>query len=194
VTDLQKRKPLPPGATILDGVGALIPGSERYAELIKGIQDELVKTLPLLGVILNTTHPITLTNQTIPEEILRAIKRNQGRDLNSQWLTKYADELQRQFPTIPRHILAQILSSIEGVEQGNIQRLHLEQETGAETEVQFEVSPNKAEPKIITKSAKKQPAEAAQAVSPKPRPLGKSDLEILKRVPRSNKNQSANAA
>ena len=176
---------------------ALAPGTDRYKELIAGIKGELEQSLPLVGVILNTTHSITLTHRGLPDEIIKAIKRRYGRDLDSQWLTKYVDDLQQQFQ-IPKNILAQILSSIEGVDLSSIQRFHLEQEAGADTDVELEFSRgDESGPNIITKPKTKE----RRTISPKieredsqtPHRLTKSDLTVLKRVPRGNPDQRLSA-
>lgn len=198
---IQKEMPLPRDATSLDGVIALAPGMERYYKLIEGVQRELEISLPSVGVILNTSQPITLTGRGIPPAIIEAIQRRQGRDIDSDWLTHYAEELRQEFPDISKAVLAQILAAIEGVDAGKVQRLLLEQEskTSSDVEIEYEVhedgegAPHAiVKPKIKTQVA---PEESA-AVSHKTRRsvpaeadssgLTKSDLTVLKRVPRAN--------
>jgi hypothetical protein len=187
VADLQKNMPLPENASALAGVGALAPGMPRYDKLLEGVKQQLKKTLPSLGIILNTIHPIVLTRRSISDDIIEAMKRRRGRDIDSEWLTSYADKLRSQFPEMSDGILTQMLASIEGVDTGQIQRLHVEGDTGAE--VEYEMTKDSSEPHIIAKPKPKKP----QAVSHRsgtesvqsPQRLNKSDLRVLKRVPPS---------
>lgn len=196
VAALEKNKPLTAGATSLDGVLALAPGTERYNTLLAGVKNELEKSLPSVGVIVNTSQPITLTGRVIPDAIINAIKRMQGRQIDSQWLTRYANQLRQQFPEISNVILDQMLASVDGVDVGNVQRLRLEQDERTDAQVELEVpmsggdSPEVvAKPKIrLADSETRRPAAAAKAVPQAPAArsdhLTKSDLAVLKRVPR----------
>lgn len=205
VADLEKNKPLAPGATSLDGVLALAPGTERYNTLLNGVKNELEKSLPSVGVILNTSQPITLTGRVIPDAIINAIKRMQGRQIDSQWLTRYASQLQQQFPEISSVVLDQMLASVDGVDVGNVQRLRLEQDERTDSQVELEVPMGGSEaPEVVAKpkiklgeTETRRPAIAAKtAPEPpalKPDHLTKSDLTVLKRVPRSDERQRLSA-
>jgi len=203
VAELQKRMPLPDTASTFEGVVALAPGGDRYNELLKGLTQELERTLPSIGVVLNTSQPITLTRRGIPDAIIHALQRKYGRDIDSEWLTKYAGVLRRDFPDIPRAVLAQVLSAIEGVDAGQVQRLLLENESAGEVdvEVEFEMSGDGSRsPNVIAKpkatgrrraEVARQPAPRDVEVSP-PR-LSEQDLSILKRVPRDGQNDRKTA-
>ncbi|MEW5960761.1 MAG: SPFH domain-containing protein [Chloroflexota bacterium] len=202
VSDLQKRKPLRDGATTLDGVVALAPGSDRNNELLAGITRDLKQSLPSIGVILSTDQPITLTGRGIPEAIIAAIQRKYGRDIDSEWLTRYAGNLRNDFPEIPTAVLAQVLSAIEGVDAGQVQRLLLEQEgKGAvETEVEFEMSGDGTRsPKIIAKpgvkgrEAEVEPPAATPEMAETPPHLTERDLSVLKRIPRGERSERKSA-
>ncbi|MBI1878224.1 MAG: hypothetical protein HYR94_08365 [Chloroflexi bacterium] len=196
IADLQKRMPLSSTATPLDAVIALAPGAERYNALIEGVKRELEKTLPSVGVILNNTQSITLTGRGVPDVIIDAIKRMQGRQIDSQWLTRYADQLRQQFPNISSAVLDQMLASIDGVDVGNVQRLRLEQDERTEAQVELEVPMDGSDtPMVIAKPKVKFPeteikqktveARKKQAPSqPAESHLSKSDLAVLKQVPR----------
>lgn len=197
IAELQKQKPLPQGSTPLDSVIALAPGTERYNDLITGLKRELEKTLPTVGVILNTSQSINLTGRVIPDVIIEAIKRTQGRQIDSQWLTKYANQLRQQFPEISSTVLDQMVASIDGVDVGNVQRLRLEQDERTDAQVELEVPMDGSDkPEVVAKPKIKlgeietrRPAVAAKAAPepPKVNPdhLTKSDLAVLKRVPRA---------
>jgi hypothetical protein len=189
VAHLQEQMPLPVKAKLTERIIALAPGTPHYNTLIKGLKHQLERTLPSVGVVLNTDQSIVLTGRSLSDEIIEAIGRRQGREIDSEWLTNYADELRQRFPEMSNVMLAQILSSVEGVDAGKVQRLLLEQEATTEAEVEFEMSGSgESGPNIITKPKpqKRQPAQA-------PRPLTKSDLTVLKRVPRGNPDQRLSA-
>jgi hypothetical protein len=206
IADLQEQKPLPENAATFDGVVALAPGSERYNLLLAGVKAELERTLPSLGVILTTSQSITLTQRVIPDAIIDALQRKYGRDIDSEWLTKYAGVLRQDFPDIPRAVLAQVLAAIEGVDAGKVQRLLLEQEREGEVtaEVEFEMAQDGEGPNVITKprvnrsgiASEPRPetqngtAESARATSQR---LTKSDLAVLKRAPRRKRDQRLSA-
>ncbi|MBE7468367.1 MAG: hypothetical protein DPW09_35455 [Anaerolineae bacterium] len=209
VADLEKHKPLPEGSTSLDGVIALAPGTERYTLLVTGVKAELEKTLPSVGVVLNTTQPITLTGRVIPDVIIEAIKRMQGRQIDSKWLTKYANDLRQQFPDISSAVLDQMLASIDGVDVGNVQRLRLEQDEASEAHVELEVpmgedeSPTVvAKPKVRLGNSSETESRPATAREPRPKPApaapatspSKSDWSVLKQVPRSNEREQRKSA
>lgn len=196
IAELQKQKPLPQGSTPLDAVIALAPGTERYNDLITGLKRELEKTLPTVGVILNTSQSINLTGRVIPDVIIEAIKRTQGRQIDSQWLTKYANQLRQQFPEISSTVLDQMVASIDGVDVGNVQRLRLEQDDHTQAQVEMEVPMDGSDtPEVVAKpkirlgdTENRRPAIAAKAIPELPAGtsdhLTKSDLAVLKRVPR----------
>jgi hypothetical protein len=196
ITDLQKRMPLSSTATPLDAVIALAPGAERYNALIEGVKRELEKTLPTVGVILNNTQSITLTGRGVPDVIIDAIKRMQGRQIDSQWLTRYADQLRQQFPDISSAVLDQMLASIDGVDVGNVQRLRLEQDERTEAQVELEVPMDGSDtPMVIAKPKVKFPETEIKQKTVETRNrqapdqpaevhLSKSDLAVLKQIPR----------
>lgn len=198
---LEKQMPLPPNSTPLDGVIALAAGTERYNKLLAGVKEELEKSLPSIGVMLNPAQPITLTGRGIPDVIIEAIKRMQGRQIDSKWLTRYADELRQRFPEISSAVLDQMLASIDGVDVGNMQRLRLEQDANTGAQVEMEVpmdgSDNPAvvaKPKIKLGERQAQPHRSAALSAPaEAAGLSKSDLSVLKRVPRRQKEERMSA-
>jgi regulator of protease activity HflC (stomatin/prohibitin superfamily) len=203
VVDLQKRWPLPPNPTPIEGIVALAPGGERYQALLAGLKKELEMSLPSVGVILDTSQSVTVTNRGLPDNIIAALKRSQGREIDSQWLRKYADDLRQQFPETSSAVLDQVLSSIEGIEAGNLQRFRLEQEGGGgETDIEMELPiSSSSPPNLIAKPRMKlgdtkHPGPAGpheiKAVMPAFAGLTKNDLAILKRVPRSQRQPNPN--
>jgi hypothetical protein len=137
-----------------------------------------------------------LTGRIIPDAIINAIKRMQGRQIDSQWLTKYASQLQQQFPEISNVVLDQMLASVDGVDVGNVQRLRLEQDERTDAHVELEVPMSGSDaPEVVAKpkirlgdNESRRPATAVKAASEPPAAksdhLTKSDLTVLKRVPR----------
>ena len=98
-----------------------------------------------------------------------------------------------------------MLASIEGVDVGNFQRLRLEQDEHTQAQIEIEVpldgsdTPGViAKPKIkLMDTGTKNPArliETRQAPAlPGPQHLTKSDLAVLKRVPRKRPDQRMSA-
>jgi hypothetical protein len=186
----------------------LAPGTPRYYELLEAVKDELQETLPLVGAILSPTQSITLTKRDISDEIIEAAKRLRGREIDSKWLTEYADKLRQRFPGISSAVLAQMLASVEGVDAGKVQRLLVEHEgdTGAKpgVEVEYEMSEAQerakviAKPKIQERGAPARPKPGPsdtgdRTASRTPRRLTESDLALLKRVPRKDRDQRISA-
>ncbi len=122
VAVLQERKPLPDTTTNLDGIAALAPGSERHNNLLEGIRKELEESLPSIGVVLNTTHPVMLTTRITPAEFFKAIQPERGSEIDNRWLSKFADDLREQFPDMSHILLAQILALL--VKGSEIERMH----------------------------------------------------------------------
>ncbi len=202
--ELQKQKPLPGTPTLLDGVAALAPGSERMNDLLQNLVPDLAQNLLLIGFVLNTTQPIALTKRSVGEDIIKAIKRKYGRDIDSQWLTRYADDLRQKFPDISGTMLAQVLSAIEGVDAGQVHRLLLDQDKNPEIEFEMPGDSSGAAPNVIAKpklrsngaETERQASVASVTSPPSGSPvsvgLTKSDLAVLKRIPRQQ-NQRLSA-
>lgn len=193
LAELQEQMPLPAQPQVMDQVAALAPGSPRYNTLINAIREDLERTLPSVGVLLDTGQPIILTKRGLSEEILEAIKRRRGWEMDSQWLTGYVEDLRRRFPdlNISRTMLSQILASLPGVDLGNVQRLLLEQEPGTRAEVEFEMNREREGANIIVKPKQARPEPIQEPTAPPP--LTESDLAVLKRVPRNQRNQQLSA-
>lgn len=190
---LQEQMPLPAQPQVMDQVAALAPGSPRYNTLINALREDLEQTLPSVGVLLDTSQPIILTKRGLSEEILEAIKRRRGWEMDSQWLTGYVEDLRRRFPdlNISRTMLSQILASLPGVDLGKVQRLLLEQEPGTRAEVEFEMNREGEGANVIVKPKQARTEPAQESVIPPP--LTESDLAVLKRVPRGQRSQQLSA-
>jgi hypothetical protein len=204
VAELQKWMPLPKGATTLEGVIALVPGSDRYNALMAGVKSRLEQTLPSVGVILDTSKNITLMGRGLSNEIIEAIQQKRSVDISGKVLMDYAAKLKQDFPAISDAVVAQILGSIPGVELGDFQRLRLEKERGeaeVEADVEYELpedgSPRVnviAKPKTVSRKTTKErdvesPADAKSAAHAADEHLRESDWAVLKRVPRRNRDQ-----
>jgi len=184
--------------TLLEGVAALAPGKERYNKLRTGLTEELAQTLPSLGIILDTSQLLTVSARSIPPEMIQAIKRRQGRTLDSEWLKEYAASLRQQFPDISNAVLAQMLGSSEGVDLSNVKGLLFEQEGGKEASIGVKVRPDESSaPSVsIRPNGDMDQAEIGQsssraAVMGAKKGLTKQDLAVLKSVPRNDQPQAA---
>ena len=194
LAQLQSTMPLPAQPQVMDQVVALAPGSPRYNTLLNTLREDLERTLPSVGVVLDTSQPIILTKRGLSEEILEAIKRRRGWEMDSQWLTGYVEELRRRFPdlNISRTVLAQILASLPGIDLGKVQRLLLEQEPGTRAEVEYEMNREGEGANVIVKP-KPVRSEPSQGTTAPPPSLTENDLAVLKRVPRGQHSQQLSA-
>jgi len=203
IAALQERRPLPATAPIPEKVAALAPGGPRYNELLEAVKRDLQQALPLVGAILSVDQPITLTRRTVSDEVIQALSRSRSRTIDSDWLTNYVGELRKRFPGLSDAMLAQMLASIEGVDVGKVQRLLLERDADTEADVEYEMARDGEGPNVITKPKTKQPGGAAkrrphpetdqELSSQTPGPLTKDDLAVLKRVPRTGRDQRVSA-
>jgi hypothetical protein len=195
IAELQERRPLPSGATIRDQLAALAPGTPRYNELLEAVRHELQQTLPSIGAVLNPDQTIVLTKRDVPQDVMDALGRLRGRQIDSEWLANYADILRQRFPGLSEAVIAQILSAIEGVDVGRLQRILLEQGPDIAAEVEHEMARDGEGPNVITRPRPKQrdigerrereqPHLQEGPSSGRSEVLTKEDLSILKRVPR----------
>jgi len=204
IADLQKEMPVEDSGSTLEGVIALAPGSERYNKLLDRVKGQLEQTLPSIGVILNTSQPITLTNRGLSPEIIESFQQMRSIDLSGGALMKYAANLKRDFPEISDAVLAQILGSIPGVDLGNLQRLLLEKGKGDE-KVEFEMPQDgsgvvnilttpetEGEQASGQRRAEASPDKGATGHTAK-EDLSEDDLAILKSIPRGNRGQRLSA-
>jgi hypothetical protein len=199
MTRLQAEIPLRPEEDNLMGkVAALAPGTDRNQQLLEGISQDLVQTLPTIGVILDEEYPIKLTQRGIPQEMVEALERMRGRQLDSEWLKKYAAELREQFPEISN---AQMLGSIKGVDLTSVQGFLFEQEA-AENQASVRLKVPRDGPVTPNVSVNPPPAKQAKSAAvsvAEPHPqatsphLTKQDLVVLKRVPRTDQDQRKSA-
>lgn len=198
---VQERLPLPDKADFFQRLGALRPASARYDDLLKGIRYELETSLPTIGVILHKDQPIVLTRRGLSDDLIEAIKRRRGRDIDSEWLTHYAEQLRERFPDLSPTLMAQMLTSIEGVDVGKVQRLFLEQEKEGQSEVEFEIPADGSEDATPNFIAKKPMSRKQPSVQPridkqpiqKSRYLTERDLSVLKPVPKNNHHEKRSA-
>lgn len=204
IANSEESSPLPGDATLIDRVMALAPGTRRYYQLLDAVKRELQETLPSVGAILVQTQSITLTRRDISDEIIQAAKRTRSRAIDSEWLKSYVDEVRERFPGLSDTMLIQLLASIEGVDVGRVQRLLLEKDPDTKAKAEFEMSGDQERPNVIVtpegqerstiRQAETAPVSAeGTTASRSSRPLTKSDLTVLKRVPRREHDQRTSA-
>jgi hypothetical protein len=204
IAELQQSWPLEDNATIRDQLAALAPGTPRYNKLLEAVRQELQHTLPFVGAVLNPDQTIALTKRDIPPDVIDALGRLRGRQIDSDWLADYADILRQRFPGLSEAVIAQILSAIEGVDVGRLQRILLEQGSDVAAEVEHEIARDGEGPNVITRPVPKQrEAQARRArarppvqkgpVSGGPEVLTTEDLSVLKRVPRQGRDEQLGA-
>jgi hypothetical protein len=203
VAELEKGRSLSTSATIVEKVIPILPGSPECTWLLNQVRNDLVRTLPLVGVFLNTTHPMTVNGIIIPPEMMAGFTRGRMKDL-----------LKLYFPDLPEERLAQMVGSIEGWE--TMRRYDFEQkgsaaqqvvpemrignaEEGMKVKLQSPPQPQPAEPRAddVARAARarerpvpvypvQKPVDGSRARpsnEPLPEKLAKSDLSYLKSVP-----------
>lgn len=114
----ETRHPLPRGATFVDQVLPMLPGTPDNQEILDDVRRRLVRMLPTAGVILNTTHSINIVGLILNDQIVNDFQR--GRTIAL---------FREQLPDLPIDILIQMLASIEGIESPQIERLLLDHRT-----------------------------------------------------------------
>jgi hypothetical protein len=191
IIELQKSKPLPPNASIFEKIVTLTPGTEHYKTLIERARRELEQALLSVGVILDTNQPIVLTGRNIPQTIIAAIEHEQGRQIDVQAIEK----LRTQFPEIVSgKLAAQILGAREGID---VDQLDMSPEAEANTSVEHEKQRDRNTTTKITVTPPNPPPDMAEKQlkpgAPISYDLTKSDLTVLKRVPRRPQNQQMSA-
>lgn len=101
---LEALNPLPEGASNLRKLAPVIASSPVCARLLRSVAARLVRDLPVLGVLLDPTQPITITDLQIAPDLLGTFQRE-----------RLVPELRRQFPNLPDDMLLQMVANLEGV-------------------------------------------------------------------------------
>ncbi len=187
IAAMEQRKPLAATATIVDKIVPILPGVSTCIEILTHAQQDLARTLPRLGIFLDMNHPIVITRVHPPDDMIRGFSRDRAAAL-----------LRLQFPNLPDSMMLHLLESIEGLEPLRIHEIRQVGENGGagiaaearwtEDDTLFraplavEPAPPQGKTPDRAETVADQPASEASRLS-------RSDLAVLKRVPRERPGQ-----
>jgi hypothetical protein len=177
VQTIQKKYAAPDTAAVAAKLLPILPGMPGCNELLALVKAELQRTLPTVGVIMDTLHPLAITNVHVTPEVIDSFGR--GRSLAM---------LREQLPDVSPEVLLQAFSAIEGLDMHTV-RLYMN--GGAVREVKMEgetVEGYKVMPDAV-EQAERREINASPLRTPPPvvsddnERLSKADLSVLKRLP-----------
>lgn len=195
VEQTQVREPLSQDTQFAQALLPILPGLLEYNRLIKKVQMELTRTLPLIGVFFDSLHQITVMAIHLGNDITGSFSRN-----------RIVTIMKERFPDLSEQELMQAMSSIEGIEQPE-RRIHFDG-NGANTSsvemrddedsMRYKFYPGGSTQATNQSGAGKPPAPPPAVTPASPAgdepPLGRDDLNILKQVPRANSRARAAGA
>lgn len=187
---IQKKYPVPDKesdkATIAAKLLPILPGMPGCDELLAMVKTELLRTLPTVGVIMDTLHPLAITNVHVTPEVIDSFGR--GRSLAM---------LREQLPDVSPDLLLQAFSAIAGLDMHTL-RLHMD---GSGTVREIKVEGEKVEGLKVRPDVAGQAAHREITSSPLRTPplvtideeerLSKADLSVLKRLPPAGAQRAA---
>lgn len=184
VQTIQQKYPVPDEASVAAKLLPILPGMPGCGELLALVKAELLRTLPSVGVIMDTQHPLSITNVHVTPEVIDSFGR--GRSLAM---------LREQFPDLPPDLLLQAFSAIQGLDI-HTERLYMN--GGEVREVKIDggrIEGYKVAPDTPPRHEERRSTEPAP---PKPFPemdeeerLSKADLRVLKRLPPAGAQRAA---
>lgn len=176
-TAVEQGHQLTPSASIFERMMPILPGLPECEKLLKGVQEKLAQTLPSIGVVLNRTQPITITQLHLGQDLIEGFGFNRMTQL-----------LRQQYPDLPEATMVQVISSIKGANPLSIasvsmadsksQQVRPEVRIGAEgmsTRMRITPQPEEAQPQptLVTPPHSDQDDEH----------LSPNDLSVTKPVP-----------
>lgn len=185
VQTIQKKYAAPDTAAVAAKLLPILPGMPGCNELLALVKAELQRTLPTVGVIMDTLHPLAITNVHVTPEVIDSFGR--GRSLAM---------LREQLPDVSPEVLLQAFSAIEGLDMHTV-RLYMN--GGAVREVKMEgenVEGYKVMPSAV-EQAERREITASPLRTPPPvvtddnERLSKADLSVLKRLPPASVQRAA---
>lgn len=173
--------------TVVEQLLPVLPGMPECERLLELVAGELERTLPTVGIYLDTQHPVTISAVHVGQEVLDSFSRGRV------WRM-----LREQMPDVPNELLLQAFSAIEGFDI-HTARLYLENKGASVREVRMEeghISGVKVRPEPSIEAEEEQPYEEDQPTAIPSSfghdgPLTREDLSVLKRLPRDNARRAA---
>lgn len=178
---IQQKYPVPDEASIAARLLPILPGMPGCGELLALVKAELQRTLPTVGVIMDTLHPISITNVHVTPEVIDSFGR--GRSLAM---------LREQFPDLPPDLLLQAFSAIAGLDMHTV-RLYM---NGGEVR-EVKVDGEKVEGYKVAPAPREDSRSSRRSSPPPPvepdeeERLSKEDLRVLKRLPPAGVQRAA---
>jgi hypothetical protein len=160
-------------ASPLDKVLPAVPGTSLNDELMQTVASDLAPRLRQLGLILDLSQSLKITQFQASEADSKSFSRD-----------RLAAMLRQRFPNLSDSALAQLVAAFEGRSALYVQDIHVEGiNSSADLETSLpgpggEVTRVAVTPRVTTPPTAP-PAEA----QPEPERLSKSDLQVLKPVP-----------
>ncbi len=182
---IQQKYPAPDKASIAVKLLPVLPGMSGCDELLALVKAQLQRTLPTVGVIMDTLHPLSITNVHVTPEVIDSFVR--GRSLAM---------LREQLPDVSPELLLQAFSAIEGLDMHTV-RLYMnggavhEVKVEGETIEGYKVTPVIDEP-VARRDLHPSPLRTPPPLAPdEDERLSKADLSVLKRLPPASVQRAA---
>lgn len=193
---LARNHPLPTNASVIAQLMPVFPGTPQRETLMTLLHAALKAPLAQIGYLLSD-RPITIVQFQPPQDLISAFSRN-----------RIIEQLRQTLPDLSDETVAQIIASIEGRPQMNVQKLHWEGNIPSTAHLEYQPDRNDLRQKVnvgtagqasssagaqdgarqnsgTQDSAKNDPAQAEE--------LSATDLAVLKRVPPSQRRRQASA-
>lgn len=154
----------------------ILPGMAGCNDLLKLVEAELLRTLPTVGVLLDTRHRVMVTSVHVTQEVIDSFSR--GRSLTM---------LREQLPKVSPDLLLQAFSAIEGLDMHTV-RLHMDG-GGAVREIKLEgeeieaykIKTTSDEP-VARREVVDSPLRQLSPAADGDEQLSKADLSVLKQL------------
>jgi hypothetical protein len=186
---IQKKYPVPDKesdkATIAAKLLPILPGMPGCDELLALVKTELLCTLPTVGVIMDTLHPLAITNVHVTPEVIDSFGR--GRSLAM---------LREQLPDVSSDLLLQAFTAIQGLDMHTV-RLYMDGGTVREVKMGGEnIEGYKVRTDVAEQTARREVASSPLRTPPpvtidEEERLSKADLSVLKRLPPAGAQRAA---
>jgi hypothetical protein len=179
---LAGKYPLPPSATVIAQLMPILPGTPQRHELMKNLHAALKGPLAEIGYVLSDRE-ITVVHFYPPQDLISSFSRN-----------RIIAQIQENLPELSDETIAQIIASIEGREQMNVQKLVWEGNIPPAAHLEYQPDRGILRQKMTLdpKEAKPDPDPSKEDPS-KEEELSSTDLAVLKRIPPAQQNNQASA-
>jgi hypothetical protein len=178
---VNEERKLPADAWPVDKILPAIPGSSWHEDLLNKVAQDVAPLLTGLGVILDRSKPLKITQIEIPEADRKAFTTD-----------RLAAMLSARFPGLSAPALAQLLAGFMGESPLHVQDIRLDGPAAGSAYVENRsIGPDGTVTTVgvpPAAGATTAGAAAASATAPtpsEPQHLSKSDLQVLKPVPRA---------